>query len=176
MSIRITPNLTLRNFYTGNRNLVNETERSNAKQNELSFADASALRRAVRALGDYEYKDAKKEDLSEKLKAFLDTYNNTIDSSAQSSDENVSAAVKNIKRLTEQYADDLKELGISIDSQGILSLSSSATTNIRGERFAPPLWKRFGIHEKTFFLRQTHYEPRQRLSVMRVHAKGPSFI
>lgn len=136
MSISITPNVTLRNFYTGNRNLVTQSERSNARSGVLSFADASALRQAVRALGDYEYKDADKKDLAENLQAFLDTYNNTIESSEKSSDSNVSSAVKKIKSLTENYADELKKLGVSMDSKGYLSLSSSATTNIKGEKFS----------------------------------------
>lgn len=139
MSISITNNLTLRSFYSADRSLVDRNNRSNQKNSTLSFADATALRKAIRDLGDFDYEkisSAKdKKNLSSHLEAFLNTYNYAIASSSSSSDSDVAAAGKGLKQLTKKYADKLDSMGISMDSKGNLSLSKSATENIRSERF-----------------------------------------
>jgi hypothetical protein len=140
MSISVTVNSTLRNFYTDNRTLVNKSNRSDTTNGTLSFADATALRKAIRALGNYDYDSVSsttdKQTLATNLQAFVDTYNYTIESSSSSATSSVSSACKNLKKLTSQYESDLKKLGVSVSSDGYLSLSSTATTNISASKFS----------------------------------------
>jgi hypothetical protein len=140
MSISVTVNSTLRNFYTNNRSLVSKSSRSESSNGTLSYADATALRKAIRDLGDYDYDSVSssvdKSILSSHLKAFIDTYNYTMESGSSSTNSHVKTAAKNIKKLTGKYESELKNLGISVDSNGYLSLSNTATTNISGSKFS----------------------------------------
>lgn len=130
MSLSVKNTLSLRNFYSSNRELVAKAKREEATKGGLSFADATALRKAVRALGDYDYKNDDKDSFHEKLKAFLDTYNYTLDSAADSNDQDAFNTGRKMKNLSRQYQSELSKLGISIDKDGYLSISESAKDNI----------------------------------------------
>ena len=138
MGLSISNTLTLRQYYHNNRTLVTKANRSEAGIGKLSFADASALRNAISKLGDYKFKDATDDDKVEKLKAFCDTYNYTLSSSAKyaKNDTAVRNNVKRIKELTSQHESELSNCGFSIDkTTGQLSISDSAAKNIGPEKF-----------------------------------------
>lgn len=138
-SFSIANTLVLRNFYNGNRNYVVKTSREDVSTDKLSYTDSVALRRAVKKLGSYDFKNAEEDDIEEMVRGFIDTYNYTLDSSKYSTNRSVQSAYKNMKKLAETYADDLADVGIKADSSGYLKLSSSAKTNIKGARFQEKL-------------------------------------
>ncbi len=134
-SFTITNSLYLRNFYNENRSLCIRSNRSDASTNKLNQADASALRRAVKSLGDFDFENATKSELTSELKAFLDTYNYTLDSAKNSTNVSIQSSYKGLKKLTQEYQKELENLGIKADANGYLKMSDSATKNIKGKRF-----------------------------------------
>lgn len=140
-SFSVANTLALRNYYNSNRTLSVKNNRSDATTNQLNYADSLALRRAVKQLDAYDFDNAKKTDLEEKVRAWVDTYNYTLDSCKSSTNTSVTSAYKGLKNLTKEYADELENLGIKADSSGYLKMSSSATKNISGSRFKELLGK-----------------------------------
>ena len=137
MSLSITNSLSLRLYYGKYSALTKSSTRKDAPTGTLSFADASALRNAVRKLQDYKFKDATKGEIQEKLKAFSDAVNSTIDSGGaySSNSHSVKTAVNKIKNLNSQYASDLKKIGISVAKDGTLSVYQNASTLYSKEKF-----------------------------------------
>ena len=84
--------------------------------------------------------DSEKKALGNKLRAFVDSYNLTLDSTSGSKDRDAMKITKNMKKLVEKYKDELGEYGISVKSGGYLALSSSATDNLSFKTFE----KKFG--------------------------------
>lgn len=140
-SFSIASSLALRNNYKDNRTLAVKTNRNDASTSKLNQADSLALRQAVKRLDSYDFKTASKKDLEEKVRAFVDTYNYTLESTSKSDDKSISSANKNIKNLSKKYASELENLGIRIDDAGYMKLSTSATKNIKGEKFESLLGK-----------------------------------
>lgn len=128
--IRISSGLTLTSdfymnkFYSANRNAYKTSKRGDYTKNELSYEDSRALRQAARQLGSYTYRDDDNlEGVRNTVKAFVDTYNNTIDSTSGSNDAQVKRFSKQLKALAEKYGDDLKNIGISVEKNGSLSIN-----------------------------------------------------
>ncbi len=140
-SFMIANTLALRNNYTDDRSLSVKTNRRNATTGKLNQADSLALRQAVRRLADYDFKNAEKEDLEEKVRAFVDTYNYTMESTKLSTDKTISSANKSIMNLSKKYASELEDIGIRIDDSGYMKMSNSATKNISGSSFESLLGK-----------------------------------
>ena len=140
-SFSVANTLALRNFYNSNRTLAVKSNRSDASTNKLNYADSLALRRAVKQLDAYDFDNAKESDLEEKVRAWIDTYNYTMESCKPSTNTSVASAYKGLKNLTKEYADELENVGIKADSSGYLKMSSSATKNISGSRFKSLLGK-----------------------------------
>lgn len=127
----------LRNVYSPFRTLISESAREQVTNTKLSEADSNALKKAIKALENYDYeKDeddvttAEKTRFDKELRAFIDTYNYSMESSSNSNNSEIKRAGKNLQKLAEQYADDLEDVGISISKKGYLSISSSATSNL----------------------------------------------
>ena len=138
MNISASNTLSIRQFYGDNRNLVSKANRKDQSTGKLADADVRALKRAASKLSDFNYEEASATEMYEKLKAFADTYNYTLESGKNYSSENsyVKRAVKELKNLTAQYADELKSYGFSVDSDGYLSVSDSSVNNISGSTFS----------------------------------------
>lgn len=138
MSITITNSLTLRQYYHDYSAFVNKSERESAKSGKLSFADSTALKNAIRRLGEYNFKDSSDSDLTEKMQAFADIYNNTLDSAKKYSvnDGSLKQAIKNIKKLSEKNKSDLASYGITFDEKGYMKTSDSAPKNVSHEKFS----------------------------------------
>lgn len=129
MNISVTNSLSLRLFYNGNASISHGSSRNNELTGTLSMADASALRNAIRKLQDYEFEDASKTLIQEKLKAFTDTVNNTITSASKygTGDTSVKNAVSKLKRLNNDYASELQKIGITVNKDGTMSLYENAS-------------------------------------------------
>ena len=128
-------NITLRSYYATYRAFTTKSTRSSATTNQLNYADAQALRRAIQKLDDFDFENADKDDISSHVRAFIDTYNYTMDSAKSSTNSYATSTYKNLKNLASKYSTDLGNIGIKENSSGYLPLSSSAVENISGSRF-----------------------------------------
>lgn len=137
MSISVTNSLSLRLFYRENRTLINTSDRKEATKGTLSFADSSALRAAIGQLATYDFERASNDDITEKLTAFADIYNNTLQSGSKyiSEDSSVESSVKGMKNLSKEYSEQLSKAGISIDKDGYMKMSDSASKNLSHSTF-----------------------------------------
>lgn len=138
MSISVTNSLTIRIYYNQNKNAISGSTRKSSSTGTLSFADASALRNAVRKLQDFKFEDAPKDQIQEKLKAFTDTINNTLESASKygKSDTSVKNSASKIKNLNKEFASQLKKIGITVEKDGTMSLYENASKNYSAERFS----------------------------------------
>ncbi len=140
-------NQSLRNLYAENRAYGTKTGRESVSALTLAKADSSAIGRGILTLGKFNYgsdgdvaTDSEKKSFSEKLRAFVDSYNMGLDSNLGTKDRSVIKVTKEMKKLVENYKDDLASYGISVKSGGYLSLSSSAVDNLSMKTFE----KKFG--------------------------------
>lgn len=131
----VSGNIILRNFYGEYRNFSVKNNRNNATTSQLNYADAQALRRAVKKLDSFDFKNATKSELSSQVRAFIDTFNYTMESTKSSSDSYAISTYKGLKNLTDKYSRELANIGIKANSSGYLTLSSSACENISGTSF-----------------------------------------
>ncbi len=123
--VNLTTDFFMKNFYRANRNAFKASTRSDYNKTELSYEDSRALKRAAAKLSSFEYKEGENGDnLVSTIKAFVKTYNHTIDSTS-SKDSDTYRQNKQLKALTEKYGKDLKDIGISIEEDGTLSVSDN---------------------------------------------------
>ena len=95
-------NITLRSYYATYRAFTTKSTRSSATTNQLNYADAQALRRAVRKLDDFDFENADKDDISSHVRAFIDTYNYTMDSAKSSTNSYATSTYKNLEKSCQQ--------------------------------------------------------------------------
>ncbi|MQN01040.1 MAG: hypothetical protein DUD27_09175 [Lachnospiraceae bacterium] len=135
----VTNNLYLRNLYKStDTSLTKKSARKETSTPKLIIADTAALQKSISTLYDVDYGDPdetdnkiEKADFYKKMKAFADTYNNTVDSSSSySSNRDAKKAVNEMKSLREKYSDELDDLGVTFDDDGYMKLSESAFDNI----------------------------------------------
>ena len=124
--VTLTADFYLNNFYQANRSARKASERSKLTTSELSYEDARALKRAVGKLGSYDFSDEENiENIYSTIKAFADTYNNTLTSSAESDNPDLSKYSRQLKSLAAKYNDDLKNVGITVEKNGTLSVNEN---------------------------------------------------
>lgn len=112
----------LRYFYKDNRDARTASKRCDFSQGTLSKADATALHRAVRRLRNFNY-DKNSDDganIYSSVSAFVETYNNAMNSAGNSDDVALERYAKNLKSLSTKYADELEDIGITLNSDGTL--------------------------------------------------------
>ena len=133
----VTSSVFLRDFYSKNRQFASKTNREEATEKQLSTADSLALKKAIRALEDYDYGDGSTDDTDAEnikfyktLKAFADTYNYSLDSSTSSSSKDIKKLGKKMQEFASKYEDELGDLGITFSSKGYMEVSASAVDNI----------------------------------------------
>ncbi len=112
----------VKQFYRGNLFGADASERSGRGANELISVDVKAIRRAVKDLGGYDYKEGEGSELMNKVQAFVNTYNNYVDSAKGVDDSNANRYLSKLKKLTREHADEFKEIGITIQSSGKLKV------------------------------------------------------
>lgn len=134
MSLKVSTGLTLttdyfmRNFYRNNRDAIKDSGRGNFSKIELSFEDSRALSHAARRLmtNDYGTEEDDDKDIDETTKAsieaFVNIYNNAL-KTGDSDDHETAHCLKQLKSLLRKNADDLEEIGISIEKNGSLSIN-----------------------------------------------------
>lgn len=112
----------LRSFYKSNRDAATASKRREISNSTLSQADAEALRTAVRKLRNFDMEDDTNEgaNIYSSVSAFLETYNNALDSAGNSSDYSLKRYAKQLKNLAKEYADELEDIGVTVNSNGTL--------------------------------------------------------
>ena len=136
-SFSVSTNMYLRQVYAPNRGLCVKANRADATNKTLISADSSALGKAIKTIGSFNFSDdskLNKDKFSKTLKSFTDAYNYTISSSNTNKEGKISVTSKKIKQLTSKYEDELKSLGISV-KDGYMSISSTASTNISPDKY-----------------------------------------
>lgn len=116
----------MRQFYKGNAFGATVNGRNGQSSRDLFEADIKAIRRAVKELGDYDYDEGEGGELMNKVQAFVSTYNNYIDSAKGMDDSNVNRYFSKMKKLTKEHADELADIGITIQSSGKLKVDKKA--------------------------------------------------
>ena len=116
----------MRQFYKGNSFGATATGRSGQSKGDLLSADMKAIRRAVDHLEDYDYEEGEGGELMNKVQAFVNTYNNYIDSAKNMDNTDVNRYLSKMKKLTKEYAGELEDIGISIKSSGKLEIDKKA--------------------------------------------------
>lgn len=140
-SFSVTSNHYLRVAYMGNTDLMKKADREKSTSGKLSQADSKAFRRALARLSDYKMDEVadddetKKTDFYNTIKAFSDTYNNTLQSGSESKNVSLSKLTKDMKKVSEKYADKLSDYGITFDDNGYMSVKSSAVKNISSSKY-----------------------------------------
>ena len=106
----------IRQFYKGNLFGATASGRNGQPSRSLLTADLKAVRRAVAGLSDYDYNDKESdgEELVNKVEAFVSTYNNLVDS-----------AKEQLKKLSKNHADELADIGITVQSSGKLKINDN---------------------------------------------------
>lgn len=121
----LTSNFYLQNFYRMNRNAMKVSTRKDYNQVELSYEDSRALKKAAAKLSSFDYTEEENGDnILSTIQAFTETYNYTIESSS-SEDADTYRQNRQLKALTKKYEDELKDLGITIEEDGKLSVSEN---------------------------------------------------
>ena len=117
----------LRNFYTSNRDASSSSKRKEMSTGTLSKADADALHRAARKLRNFNYSDDTTDgaNIYGSVTAFVETYNNALKSSGTSSDSSLERYAKYLKNLSKDYSEELKDVGITVNSDGSLSANDN---------------------------------------------------
>ena len=121
-AISLSESFYLRSFYKSNRDAATSGKRKDLSNSKLSLADAEALRAGIRKLRNFSMEDDTKDgaNIYSSVSAFLETYNNALSSCGSSSDYKMQRYAKQLKNLAKEYADELKDIGISINSDGSL--------------------------------------------------------
>lgn len=128
--VSLSTNYFLNNFYENNRSVSKSSGRSDYTKLELSYEDSRALTRAAKRLLKNDYgSDTDENDTAisdttrSALTAFVDTYNNTVDSSKTSTDHDTKYQLKKMKAYLHKYSDELEHIGISMESDGKLKIN-----------------------------------------------------
>ena len=128
--LTLTTDYFMRNFYQNNREACQRNGRGNYSRLELSYEDSRALSRASKRMISTDFGTDEDEDteidetMISRIKAFAETYNNAIDS-ANPDDNETKHYLKKLKALGKSHAEELGELGISIERDGKLTIDES---------------------------------------------------
>ena len=140
----------MRNFYKSNPSTYKTSTRKNYTETELSYEDARALKRAAKKLMDYDIDDDDTgEDHYEAIQAFVDTYNNAMESSSSISDSDISRCRKNLEKLTKKYSEELEDIGINIQEDGTLEITEGILKASSGKEIKKAFSKEAGLMSKT---------------------------
>ncbi|MBO6214108.1 MAG: hypothetical protein J6N76_01065 [Lachnospiraceae bacterium] len=140
-SYSISYNANLRSLYNEDRRLGTKAGRKDAENTTLIAGDIKALNRGLKNIGRYDFGTSDTDTKDEKtafyknLKAVMDTYNNSIETTSKSENPQVKKVSKRLAKLASKYEDELGDVGISIDKKGYMTISESAVDNYDVSRF-----------------------------------------
>ena len=123
--VTLTSEFFMNNFYKVNRNAAKVSRREYSKE-ELSYEDSRALKHAAKKLSSYSYSDQdNSETIYNTIKAYVDTYNNTLDSSLSGGEAELKHYAKQLKGLSDKYSGELEDIGITVEKDGSLTLNEN---------------------------------------------------
>ena len=147
----------LKNFYSANRKAFKVSTRSDYNKTELSYEDSRALKKAVNKLMSFDFTEEENGDnMVSSIEAFVDTYNNTI-SSTGSEDSDAYRYNKQLQKLTKEYEDEFKDLGITIEKDGSLTVNENLLKKSKHEEV------------RKIFHKESEYINRTRSIAKRMH-------
>lgn len=117
-----------RSYYGVNRDLRSGSARENVTNHEVVSADTKALKKALKELDKLDFDNTEPENTKKiynTIMSFVDTYNNTVGSSKDSSTKNISNKAGKLKDAVSDYRKKLDEIGITIKNNGKLSVDKS---------------------------------------------------
>ena len=112
----------LRNCYSSNRLARIAASRASYGSAELLSADSDALRKLTRNLQDISYDKDNGQNIYNNAKAFVETYNNAVESADKLTSSDLERNVKKMKQFVKENQEALSSVGISISSGGKLQL------------------------------------------------------
>lgn len=124
-------NYYIRNAYTKNRNAIKADYRGSQPTPTIMSADADAVRRMAEKLRGLEYDSDHGTDVLQNAKAFIESYNNLIDSTGASDSSSISHLQKQLSKLVKDGKEELASIGIEIKSNGKLSLDEKVFAESR---------------------------------------------
>ncbi|MBE5889874.1 MAG: hypothetical protein E7282_02780 [Lachnospiraceae bacterium] len=123
----------LRNYYKENTKAVKSSYRKDYSNLELNYEDSRALRRASTRLSKSSYtENDNKDNIANSVVAYVETFNNTLES-ASSSKENRRYASQ-LKDLAKKYSDELASVGITVQKDGSMEISTSYISSVDAEK------------------------------------------
>lgn len=112
----------LRNAYTKNRDARLSNNRISMSNNSLVIADSSATKIISEKLRKLDFDTDHSTEILQTTKAFIETYNNLIQSSGSSENNSITALKKKLTNMTKEEKEQLEAIGIEIKSNGQLNL------------------------------------------------------
>lgn len=131
LTIQHNYNYYIRNAYTKNRNAIKADYRGTQPNPTIMSADADAVRRMAEKLHALEYDSDHGTDVLQNTKAFIESYNNLLDSTDASDSGSIATLQKQLSRMTKNERDELASIGIEIKSNGKLSLDEKVFAESR---------------------------------------------
>lgn len=119
-------NYMMRSFYSSNRMAYKSYNRGTLKNHDLIRADAEAMRKVTNNLKELEYNTKNGEAIYNNVKAFVQTYNNLLESTDKASTSREMTRVqKAMKNYMKDHKEDLEDIGIKLSSSGKLELKKT---------------------------------------------------
>ena len=132
----------LRGIYSSNRGARKAERRSSMQNSELTKADSSAMKKIIEQLRQLEWseptvmEDKDSDSTNYKFtKLFADTYNNLLESAGNSTSGQAKRLISRMKHLTREQKDALESVGISISSNGKLSVKKGTVNQAATYKF-----------------------------------------
>lgn len=126
MSSVYTPKYTydfyLRNAYTRNREARKADYRISQPNNTLVMADSDAMKKISEKLRKLTYDSDNGSEVLQTTKAFIETYNNLLETSGGSENGSIARLKKQFTNMTKDEKDALASIGIEIKGNGKLEL------------------------------------------------------
>lgn len=108
----------MRQFYKGNLFGVSQTSRTGYYAGSLASVDQKAIKRALKDLREYDYREGEGGELINKVQAFVKTYNNYMESAGEIDDESFKRYSSKLKKMTKEQKDVLEDIGITMQANG----------------------------------------------------------
>lgn len=140
----------LRNYYKADINARDKSGRTSIKDNDKTIADSAALKKALKSLENVKYdSDEKDGEVYNKFIAYINTYNNMLESGGDSSSADIKKIQKSMKSLTKKYEEDFKRLGVTLKSDGKLKME-----NDMADKFTMGKMEKLFSHENGAFRKE----------------------
>lgn len=126
----------LRNAYSKNREARKSENRTSIFNNTLIIADSSATKKLSEKLGKLDYDTEHSTEIYQTTKAFIETYNNLIQSSGSSDEYSITSLKKHLSKMTKEEKEQLASIGIEIKSNGQLKLDKKTFGECKPSKIA----------------------------------------